>query len=125
MADERERPEVLEVEVERLPEDQGREHGHGGGPWGPVGPARRPRGAIGPVLAGVLLDGIDLATPSVPLGLLIGGPAGYVLARGQGLPRGRSLAIALLAALYCAAPMTPRLPLATLVGLYARFVRGA
>lgn len=122
MADESKRPEVVEVEVERLPLDQEREFPSGpGGPPGPPFPLR-PGPLLGPVLAGIVLDCIDLITLG-PWGVLIGGPAGYVLARAQGLGRGSSLVVASLAALYCAAPQTQRLPLATLVGLYARFAR--
>ena len=118
MSDEREERKVWEVEVERLPSDQDREA------FAARGAPRAPA-SIGPVLAGVILDGIDLLTPG-PLGLrfgfLIGGIAGYTLARRLGVSGRAALVLALVAGAYCSVPNTERLPVATLIGLYARFV---
>ncbi len=125
MSDERKGKQVLEVEVERLPADQPWDGASGDGAR--VGPSDRSSPALGPVLAGALLDGIDLLTQGpmgLRLGFPIGGAAGYFLARGLGLSRRSSLLVGALAGLYCALPGTGRLPLATLVGLWARFARG-
>lgn len=123
MSDERKRTEVLEVEVERLPSDRpwdGSDDARGSGR-----PDARTAGVLGPVLAGAILDGIDLLTQGpmgLRLGFPIGGVAGYFLARGLGLSRRAALLVGALAGAYCALPGTARLPLATLVGLWARFV---
>lgn len=109
-----------------MPEGQGWEGSPGPESAGRA-PLARPRGAIGPVLAGIILDAIDLVTQGpfgVPLGIVIGGPAAFFMARGLGLSRSNALLLGFLAGLYCAMPHTARLPLGTLVGLYARFVRG-
>ena len=128
---------VEEVDVERLPEG----HDPRTDPWPPAGgPARRSAGpgaapaapgatrragrAIGPVLAGAVLDGVDLLTFHPVAGLVLGALTGYLLGRGLGLDRRRSLGVAGASALYCAAPFTSPFPIATLVGAYARFVRG-
>jgi hypothetical protein len=126
MSDEREEREVVEVEVERLPDERDRASSSGrAGSDGPPFPIL-PRPTMGPILAGVILDGVDLLTQGpwgVPLGLLVGGSVGYYLARRQGFSGSTCLGLGFLAGLYCALPFTARLPLATLVGVYSRFVR--
>ena len=119
MAKSEESREVLEVEVERLPlSEEG-----GAGPARAPGPgeaARRAHRALGPVLAGVLVDVVDAATVTPLLGLALGLPAGYYLARQLGLERGSSLRMAAIVALYCGVPGTLGLPLGTLTGAYVR-----
>lgn len=80
--------------------------------------------AFGPVVAGIILDVLDLATFG-PIGLLAGIPvgaaAGYWMGSALGLPRGQCIFCAIAGAVYCTIPFTEVLPLATLVGAYARF----
>ena len=85
---------------------------------------RRLNRAFGPVVAGLILDFVDLATFG-PIGLYLGIPigafAGYWMGRALGLPRKPSALCALAGAVYCTLPGTEPLPLATLVGACARF----
>jgi hypothetical protein len=85
---------------------------------------RRLNRAFGPIVAGVILDLLDLA-PFGPLGyvhgLPLGGLMGYWLGRCLGLGRKASVLCAFAAGVYCTFPFTGILPLATLVGAYARF----
>jgi len=78
---------------------------------------------LGPVLAGLLLDLLDLATYG-PIGLwaglLVGGLGGYLLAVSMGVPSQRRLFYAGLAGLYCMLPFTAFLPLGTLLGTLVR-----
>ncbi|MCB9916463.1 MAG: hypothetical protein H6828_15150 [Planctomycetes bacterium] len=110
--------EVLEVEVERLPLD-----GEPGAPppsGGGLETAREVHQVLGPVLAGVLIDLLDAATVSPPLGLVLGLPVGYYLGRQLGLPQGRAASLAFLVGAYCAIPFTFALPVGTLVGVWVR-----
>jgi hypothetical protein len=80
--------------------------------------------AISPVVAGMIIDGVDLATfgpIGLALGLPIGGLAGYWLGKSLGLEKQACLLCALAAGVYCTIPFTAILPLATLVGAYARY----
>lgn len=108
----------LEVEVERLPEGADPER------IPPPGPrAARAARELGPVVAGLLIDVIDLATPAPLLGLVLGGVLGHYLARAAGARPGQALLVAAAVAVYCAIPVTGRLPVATLVGLFVRLGR--
>ena len=105
----------MEVEVERLPVE-------GGAPAGdPTPGVRLQEKRMNPVVAGLLVDLLDLATRG-PRGFVIGAPlgalAGYWLGRRIGLQRGQSIGMGLLCGLYCAIPGTEMVPLGTLVGLY-------
>lgn len=85
---------------------------------------RRLNRAFGPIMAGVIIDAVDLATfgpIGYVLGLPVGGLAGYWLGRCLGLERKASLLCALAAGIYCTIPFTGLLPLGTLVGAYVRF----
>ena len=89
---------------------------------------RRLNRAFGPVVAGLIIDAVDLATfgpIGYVLGLPVGGLAGYWLGRCMGLGRAGSLWCALAAGLYCMLPLTHLLPLATLVGAYVRYLKSA
>lgn len=111
----------IEVEVERLPEGadpRAEPRPSDGGP----GPARE----LGPVVAGLCIDALDVLTPFPGLGLVLGGGLGYYLARSAGARGGQAFAIAVGVAIYCAAPITGRWPVATLIGLIVkagRFLR--
>jgi len=74
---------------------------------------------LSPILAGVLLDLLDFATYG-PIGLwagvVVGGLAGYLLARAMGFER-RWPAAVLVAGAYCMLPFTAFVPLATVAGL--------
>jgi hypothetical protein len=94
-------------------------------PYSDVAPlGRRLNRAFGPIAAGMLIDLVDLATfgpIGYVLGLPIGGLAGYWMGRCLRLERKASLLCALAAGVYCTIPYTEAIPLATLVGAYARF----
>jgi hypothetical protein len=85
---------------------------------------RRLNRAFGPIVAGMFIDLLDLATfgpIGYVLGLPVGGLAGYWMGRCLGLSRTASLTCALAAGIYCTIPFTGILPLGTLVGAYVRF----
>ena len=84
--------------------------------------------AFGPVVAGLIIDFVDLATfgpIGTYLGLPIGGFAGYWMGRALGLERKPSLLCALLAGVYCMIPGTEMIPVATIVGALARYRESA
>jgi len=120
--EDRERP--IEVEVERLPEgqDPAGPSGVAGGRGG-VGRAAAVGRELGPVVAGLSIDLVDLLTPFPILGLLVGTLAGFVLARNAGATPGAARWLALLVGAYCALPITGRFPVATLVGLFVKLGR--
>jgi hypothetical protein len=80
--------------------------------------------ALSPIVAGMVIDGIDVTTMG-PIGLVaglpLGGLAGYWLGKSLGLEQEKCLLCALAAGVYCTIPLTALLPLATLVGAYARY----
>ena len=90
----------------------------------PADQVRRLNRAFGPVVAGLIIDLVDLSTFG-PLGFFLGLPigafAGYWMGRAIGLERKPSLLCALLAGIYCTIPGTEMIPLATLVGAFARY----
>ena len=80
--------------------------------------------AFGPVVAGLIIDFVDLATfgpMGMYLGLPIGAFAGYWMGRALGFERKASLLCALAAGIYCTIPGTEMLPIATVVGACARY----
>ena len=112
-SEETEKP-VIEVEVERLESE-------GDGPA--EGAASRWGGAFGPVLAGMIIDVLDIATfgaTGVYIGFLLGAPAGWYLARRLGLDWKRSFIAGLGSGIYCTVPFTSPIPVATLIGVWAR-----
>ena len=111
-------PEVVEVEVERLPE-KGQE------PTAGPDPTARLTRAISPILAGVLVDGLDAITrgPLTILGLIGGLPLGYWLGRSSGLSKKHSRYLALVVAGYCLLPITAAFPIGIITGIFIQFVR--
>lgn len=92
------------------------------------GRAQRLNRAFGPVVAGLIIDLVDLGTfgpIGLVLGLPIGGAAGYWMGRTLGLSKKASLLCALAAGIYCTIPGTEMLPIATLVGAAARYYESA
>jgi hypothetical protein len=86
--------------------------------------AKRVNRALGPVMAGFIVDAVDLATLGpigVFVGVPIGGLAGYWMGRTLGLSKQNCLYCAIAAGIYCTIPFTELLPLGTLVGAYARY----
>jgi hypothetical protein len=107
-----ERQEPIEVEVERLNQEGTR-----------YSTASSYGRAIGPVLAGFIIDVLDFATfgsAGLYLGFLLGWPAGWYLARSFGLDRRLSLYVALACGVYCTIPITSPIPFATLIGVWLR-----
>lgn len=90
----------------------------------PPSQAKRLNRAFGPVVAGLIIDLVDLSTFG-PIGLYLGIPigafAGYWMGRALGLNRKPSLLCAAAAAAYCTLPGTEMIPLATIVGALARY----
>jgi hypothetical protein len=79
--------------------------------------------AFGPVVAGLIIDAVDLVTfgpVGLALGFPIGAAAGYWLARSLRLETNASLICALIAGVYCTIPGTELLPLGTFVGALVR-----
>ncbi|MDH3686315.1 MAG: hypothetical protein OEP95_08815 [Myxococcales bacterium] len=92
----------------------------------PVPSPGRTAGVIGPVVAGMLLDLVDLATFG-PVGLyggfVVGAGLGWWLAGQYGLSRRGRLFAAVAAAVYSATPATEWLPLGTLAGALLKWRR--
>ena len=86
--------------------------------------AERLNRAFGPVVAGLIIDFVDLATFG-PIGLVLGLPigafAGYWMGRALGFARKPALLCALAAGIYCMIPGTEMIPIATVVGALARY----
>lgn len=80
--------------------------------------------ALSPIVAGMVIDAIDVATLG-PIGLMVGLPlgglAGYWLGKSLGLEQEKCLLCGLAAGVYCMMPLTAALPLATIVGAYVRY----
>lgn len=104
-------PEVIEVEVERLPP---RDEPQTGG--------RKP-GRLDPVLGGMILDAVDFLTPMAlpaPISLGIGAVAGYMIGSAMRLSFEKRLLMAAVGAAYCSLKGTRIMPLGTLVGVLSR-----
>jgi len=95
----------------------------------PEGPApNRPTTAvakqiIGPMVAALAIDLLDLATFGpfgLYTGLILGGAAGYFLAPFLGFPPHRRWLSALATGVYCTLPLTGLIPLATLASVATR-----
>ena len=103
----------LEVEVERLPPADAAQERADGTPAEKLAELER---AVGPVVAGLLVDLLDAATVSPLLGLLLGWPLGAYVLRKAGLPPERTVLLGGLVGVYCALPGTFAIPVATVVG---------
>jgi hypothetical protein len=85
---------------------------------------RRLNHAMGPVLAGMIIDAVDLITfgpAGLALGIPVGALAGYWLGQSMGLDKNASCICALAAGVYCMIPFTEVLPLGTIVGALVRY----
>lgn len=83
--------------------------------------------ALAPIVAGMVLDGVDLATfgpVGLSAGVVLGGVMGWWLAPVYGVTGRMRWVVALVAAIYCATPGTEFLPVATVASALARFMRG-
>ncbi len=93
--------------------------------WEP--PARRPAAAqrvFGPIVAGLIIDLIDLATfgpIGIILGLALGGGVAWYICSLYGLPLKQKLLWSLAAGVYCTIPFTEFIPVGTLVGAFIRY----
>ncbi len=90
----------------------------------PGGRLKRLEHALGPVLSGLVLDMLDLATfgpIGLVSGLVIGGAAGWYLAGSHGVAAGQRWLWALAAGAYCTTPFTEFFPCATLLGAVVRY----
>lgn len=80
--------------------------------------------AFGPIAAGIIVDFVDFITfgpIGLILGLPVGGLAGYWMGSCLRLSPRTCWLCAVTAGVYCTVPFTELLPLATLVGAYARY----
>lgn len=80
--------------------------------------------AFGPIVAGLVIDLVDLATfgrMGLVFGLPVGAACGWWMGHCMGLSRRACAGCALAAGVYCMIPFTEFIPLATLVGAYARY----
>jgi hypothetical protein len=105
---------VLEVEVERLPDEDA------GEPAPPAGSGAGRR-QLPPMVAGMLVDLLDVATMGLTglyVGLPVGLAVGFYLGRRMGMSHRRSLGLGALCGVYCAIPATSPIPLGTLIGAY-------
>jgi len=114
--DQKEEPEVIEVEAERIDDSQERagDGSNAGQAW------KRP-------IMGLVIDLADFLTPvgmPPPLKLLIGAGLGWWIGGELGLEKKRRLTLAALGAAYCTIRGTERLPMGTLVGMFTGVSRG-
>ncbi|MEJ7591325.1 MAG: hypothetical protein WKF77_07235 [Planctomycetaceae bacterium] len=88
------------------------------------GTVRRLNHAMGPVVAGMIIDAVDFVTfgpIGLALGIPIGAIAGYWLGQSMGLGKNACLFCAVAAGIYCTIPFTELLPLGTMVGALVRY----
>ncbi|OGV41369.1 MAG: hypothetical protein A2X46_16190 [Lentisphaerae bacterium GWF2_57_35] len=92
-------------------------------PEGKLKPSAAER-AFGPVVAGIIIDLVDLATfgpIGLALGFVFGGSVAWYLCRLYGLPLRQKLLWSLAAGIYCTIPFTEFIPVGTLVGAFIRY----
>ncbi|MFH0881235.1 MAG: hypothetical protein V2A34_16100, partial [Lentisphaerota bacterium] len=80
--------------------------------------------AFGPVLAGALIDVVDLATfgpIGLALGLVFGGGVAWYICHLYGLSLKQKLLWSLAAGIYCTIPFTEFIPVGTMVGAFIRY----
>ncbi len=83
--------------------------------------------AASPLAAGVMLDVLDAATfgpVGIVCGAIVGGWAGWQLAKHEGLPANLQFAAAICAAAYMTIPFTELIPAATMLVFLVRFFGG-
>ncbi|HMO52627.1 MAG TPA: hypothetical protein PKE26_13305 [Kiritimatiellia bacterium] len=73
-------------------------------------------GGISPVLAGLVVDIINIPLAGLP-GFIAGGAVGYWAARYNGLSMPQALLVGMATGWYCGLPLPRTMPLATVVGL--------
>lgn len=82
--------------------------------------------AFGPILGGLILDFVDLATFG-PLGLILGpilgALVGWWIASIYNFSRAGRIVAVILSAVYCAFPFTGVIPLGTIISATARFLK--
>lgn len=106
-------PEVMEPEV-IAPEGEERPGFFG-----------RLEDAFGPIVAGMIIDAIDVATFGrfgLLVGMVVGGTAAFWLCSIYRMPVYQRFLWAVAAGIYCTAPRTEFIPLATIIGAFSRYV---
>ncbi len=110
------------VDPEVLPPEPGPDGGDAPRPvW------RRFEDAFGPILAGMIIDTVDVITFGrfgLLAGMVIGGTAAFWIDSIYRLPVWQRFLWALAAGIYCTIPRTEFIPVATLMGAFARFIHG-
>ena len=119
------RPEIVEVEVERIsaPSEVERASQRAHPPR--AGLFSRVWNALAPVVLGMLIDAGDVATPFItfPFSILAGMVAGYLFSGFLRVPPTWRMVITGLTGVYWAAPFTGAVPLATATMLVVQIVR--
>jgi hypothetical protein len=80
--------------------------------------------AIGPIMAGFILDMVDFLTfgpIGIVLGLFVGSAVGWYLTGVLGVSKKWRVILTWLAAIYCFLPGTELIPVGTIVGALCRF----
>jgi len=88
-----------------------------------AGTGARIRRILGPMVAGLAIDALDLMTfgpIGIYTGVILGGAAGWWLAPELGFPQRMRWLCAALTGLYCTIPLTGFLPLAAIVAGISR-----
>jgi uncharacterized protein YqgC (DUF456 family) len=91
-----------------------------------MGLLQRLHNAFGPIVGGLILDFVDLATFG-PVGLILGpflgGVVGWWIASIYKFSMVGRLVTVVLSAIYCTLPFTAVVPLGTIISATARFLR--
>ena len=75
-------------------------------------------GGVNPILAGLIVDVVNIYLPPGLIGFIVGGSVGFWAANSNRSPVSFCLMIALATGIYCFSPLPPNpVPLATLVGV--------
>ena len=107
---------IIEPEV-LPPEDEGKKKSRMG---------KRLESAFGPIAAGLIIDTLDVATFGsfgLMVGPVIGGSAAFWMCSIYKMPVWQRLLWAIAAGLYCGFPRTEFIPMATMIGAFARFMQ--
>ncbi len=84
--------------------------------------------AIGPIMAGFILDMVDFLTfgpIGIVLGLFVGSAVGWYLTGVLGVSRKWRVILTWLAGIYCFMPGTELIPVGTIVGALCRFFQAS
>lgn len=85
---------------------------------------RRLESAFGPIIAGLLIDVMDLSTFGIfgiASGMVLGGILAWWICAIYAIPTKQRWIWVLLAGIYCTIPMTEFIPIATIAGAYVRY----